>query len=176
VEKFSAGIKARAERIAQRAGRPFVYVAAGQASKEARVRKLLEEKPVKEGLVCVLSCVEPCQTFTVRRDRESRHLHLYFYFVDRDFGLMHVRLQTWLPLTLQVCVNGRESLARQMQREGIEYEQKGNCFTHIADLARDQALLDRLLELPWAQILSRWARAVNLWLAAGARPHLRRYY
>jgi len=107
VGKFSAGTKVRAERVAQRAGRPFLYAASGQASKEALVRKLLEENPVKEGLVCVLSCVEPCQTFTVRRDRESRHLrlaprqakclHLYFYFVDRDFGLMHVRLQTWLP-------------------------------------------------------------------------------
>jgi hypothetical protein len=72
VEKFSAGIKARAERIAQRAGRPFLYVAMGQTSKESLVRKLLGEKPVKEGLVEVLSCVEPCRTFTVRRERESR--------------------------------------------------------------------------------------------------------
>ena len=105
VEKFSAGIKVRAEQIAQQAKRPFLYVASGQASKEALVRKVLEEKPVKEGLICVLSCVEPCQTFTVRRERESRQLrlvprdakclHLYFYFLDRNFGLMHLRLQTW---------------------------------------------------------------------------------
>ena len=94
VQKFSAGIKKRAEQIAQRAGRPFQYVPSGKTSKEALVRKLLEEKPVKEGLICVLSCVEPCQTFTVRRDREKRPLrlvpreaaclHFYFYFVDRD--------------------------------------------------------------------------------------------
>jgi hypothetical protein len=123
VERFSRGIKVRAEQLAQRAGRPFMYVASGQASKEALVRKLREEKPVKEGWACVLSCVEPCQTFTVRRDREKRQLqlvpreakcrHLYFYFVDPDFGLLHVRLQTWLPMTIQVCVNGREWLARQ---------------------------------------------------------------
>ena len=77
----------------------------------------------------MLSCVEPCQTFTVRRDREKRQLrllpreaaclHFYFYFLDRDFGLMHIRLQSWLPLAIQVCVNGRDWLARQMQREGI---------------------------------------------------------
>jgi hypothetical protein len=72
VEKFSAGIKQRAEQIAQRAGRPLQFVPSGKASKEARVRKLLAEQPVKEGLICVLSCVEPCQTFTVRRDREKR--------------------------------------------------------------------------------------------------------
>jgi len=186
VEKFSAGIKKRAEQIAQRAGRPFQFVPSGKTNKEALVRKLLEEKPVKEGLICVLSCVEPCVTFTVRRDREKRQLrllprdatclHFYFYFLDRDFGLMHIRLQSWLPLAIQVCVNGREWLARQMQREGIAFAQKDNCFTQIADLERAQALMDRLVNLPWAPILNRWAQAVNPWLAAGARPRLRRYY
>jgi hypothetical protein len=108
--------------------------------------------------------------------REAKCLHLYFYIVDRDFGLMHIRLQTWLPLTIQVCMNGREWLARQMQRAGIEYEQKDNCFTRIADLPRAQALMDRFVQLPWAQRLNRWARRVNPWLAAGARPRLRSYY
>ena len=88
---------------------------------------------------------------------------------------MHIRLQSWLPLSIQVCVNGREWLARQMQREGIAYEQKDNCFTHIGDLPRAQALMDRLVNLPWAQILNRWAQAVNPWLAR-ARPRLRSYY
>jgi len=186
VEKFSAGIKKRAQQIARRAGRPFQFVPSGKASKEALVRKLLEEKPVKEGLICVLSCVEPCKTFTVRRDREKRQLrlvprdatclHFYFYFLDRDFGLMHIRLQSWLPLSIQVCVNGREWLARQMQRAGIAFEQKDNCFTQIADVPRAQARMDRLVTLPWAELLNRWAQAVNPWLAAGARPRLRSYY
>ena len=186
VEKFSAGIKKRAEQIARRAGRPFQYVSSGKVSKEALVRKLLEENPVKEGLICVLSCVEPCQTFTVRRDREKRQLrllpreaaclHFYFYILDRDFGLMHIRLQSWLPLSLQVCINGREWLARQMQRQGIAYQQKDNCFTQIADLPRAQALMERLVNLPWAKLLNRWAQAVNPWLAPGARPRLRGYY
>jgi hypothetical protein len=125
-------------------------------------------------------------TFTVRRDREKHQLrllprdatclHYYFYFVDRDFGLMHIRLQSWLPLAIQVCVNGREWLARQMRREGIAFEQKDNCFTQIADLPRAQALMDRLVNLPWAQMLNRWAQAVNPWLATAARPRLRSYY
>ena len=186
VEKFSRGIKQRAEQIAQAAGRPFLFVSSGKLSKEALVRKLLEENPVQQGLICVLSCVEPCQTFTVRRDREKRQLrllprqaaclHFYFYFLDREFGLMHIRLQSWLPLSIQVCVNGREWLARQMQRRGIAFQQQDNCFTQIADLPRAQALMDRLVTLPWAKLLNRWAQAVNPWLAAGAHPRLRGYY
>ena len=59
---------------------------------------------------------------------------------------MHVRLQTWLPFTIQVCINGREWLARQMDCAGIEYEQQGNCFTSIEDVPRAQRILDRLTE------------------------------
>jgi hypothetical protein len=72
VEKFSAGVKARAEQIARRAGRPFLYVPSGQASKEALAREVLKRDGIEEGLICVLSCVEPCPSFSVRRDRASR--------------------------------------------------------------------------------------------------------
>ena len=186
VEKFSAGVRKRAEEIAKRAGRPLIYLTASRTDKEKLVREVMERDGIEEGLICILACVEPCQSFSVHPNREKRELelvarerkclHLYFYLVNRDFGLMHIRLQTWLPLTIQVCVNGREWLARQMKRAGIEYEQKDNCFTSIADPVRAQALMDRLGDYPWAKWLNRWARWVNPWLGAQARPQLRGYY
>ena len=186
VEKFSAGVRRRAEAIAQRAGRPFLYLGWSRVDKEKRAREVMEQDRIEEGLVCILACVEPCQSFSIRRDREKRQLqlvarerkclHLYFYLLNRDFGLMHIRLQTWLPLSIQVCVNGREWLARQMKRAGIKYEQQDNCFTAIADPARAQALMDRLVDYPWAKWLNRWAQWVNPWLGAQARPQLRGYY
>jgi len=127
-----------------------------------------------------------CQSFRVHPNREKRELQwvarqrkclqLYFYRIDRDFGLMHLRLPTWLPLRLQVCVNGREWLARQMQRAGIKYQQQDNCFTSIADPEGAQRLMDRLGEYPWARWLNRWAEWVNPWLGPRARPRLRGYY
>jgi len=186
VEKFSAGVRRRAEAIAQRAGRPFLYLGWSRTDKEKLAREVMERDRIEEGLVCILACVEPCQSFSIRRDREKRQLqlvarerkclHLYFYLLSRDFGLMHIRLQTWLPLSIQVCVNGREWLARQMKRAGIEYEQQDNCFTSIADPARAQALMDRLGDYPWAKWLNRWAQWVNPWLGPQARPQLRGYY
>lgn len=186
VQRISAQIKAQAERMAQEAGRPFLYLASAQVSKEEVARELVKRDQIQEGLVCVLSCVEPCQTFGIRRDRESRHLklvpqerkclHLYFYYLDREFGLMHIRLQTWLPLTIQVCVNGREWLARRREQVGIAYEQKDNCFTRIADLPRAQALMDELVERRWEKVLNAWARRVNPWLAPQAQPAWRGYY
>jgi hypothetical protein len=186
VQRISARIKAQAKRMAQEAGRPFLYLASPQRSKEEVAQELVKRDQIQEGLVCVLSCVEPCQTFGIRRDRDSQRLklvpqerkclHLYFYYLDREFGLMHIRLQTWLPLTIQVCLNGREWLARRMHQVGIAYEQKGNCFTGIADLPRAQALMDELVERRWAKVLNAWARRVNPWLAPQVQPRWRGYY
>src|SRR6266852_5153992 len=136
VERLSRRIKDHAEALAQKHGRPFDYLASSAISKEDRAHTIMKRDSIREGLVCVLSCVEPCQTYSLRRDPATKHLvltpaerkclHLYFYFVHKDFGLMHVRLQTWLPFTIQVCINGREYLARQMDRAGIGYEQRDN--------------------------------------------------
>ena len=178
-------LKSQAEALAAQAKRPFRYVASSRLSKEDVAREILRTDPIAEGLICVLSCVEPCQSFTVRRDQATRHLqlvsqerkclHLYFYYLDRDFGLMHVRLQTWLPCTLQICVNGREWLARQMARASLGFQQADNAFVALADPTRAQTLADRLLDWPWASWLQRFARQVNPW-ACAKRTALKPYY
>jgi hypothetical protein len=66
---------------------------------------------------------------------------------------MHLRLQTWFPLQLHVCLNGREWLARQMTAEGLGFTQAGNRFTQLADPPRAQALLDAQLRVNWAGLL-----------------------
>lgn len=175
VQSFTNQIKAHALRMAEEQQRPYEYLSSAAISKEEKARAILERDQVSEGLVCVLSCLEPCYSYQVRGDRASKQLrlvwepskcqHFYFYYQDRDFGLMHVRLQAWFPFTIQICVNGREWLARQLSRAGIAYTKDGNCFTEIADLKRAQALLDSLNELNFARVLSAFARRVNPWLS-----------
>ena len=46
-------------------------------------------------------------------------LHLYHYWIDPEFGFMNASLQTWFPFHIQVCLNGREWLARQMDRVAL---------------------------------------------------------
>jgi hypothetical protein len=65
--------------------------------------------------------------------------HFYHYFMHADFGLMHVRVQSWFPFTVEVCLNGREWLARQMDRAGLRYQQADNCFIKLKDAAAAQA-------------------------------------
>jgi hypothetical protein len=171
VQRLSEGLKTHAIGIAADAGRPYEYVTSAAVRKDDRAREIAARDGITEGLVCVLTCVEPCRSFTIRRDREAQRLrlvagerkclHVYVYLLDPDFGLMHVRLQTWLPFTIQICLNGRAWLAACLRRAGVAFTQVDNCFTRIADVARAQALADDLIDWPWERWLRRWGHWVN---------------
>ena len=79
----------------------------------------------------------------------GRCLHLYFYWLHEQLGFLHIRLQTWFPFLIQICLNGREWLGRQMDKEGIAYRQEDNCFPWIADLERAQALMEQQQRTDW---------------------------
>ncbi len=121
-----------AEQVAQQAGRPLEYCTSSSEDKQAEALRMAERDGITEGLVCILRCVEPCQSFSIRWDRhghvglraeQRKGLHLYYYYLDREFGLVHVRVATWLPFGIHVCLNGREYLARRMSKAGIGFEQ-----------------------------------------------------
>lgn len=61
---------------------------------------------------------------------------------------MDLRLQTWMPFNLFLCTNGREWLARQMEREGLRYLRRDNCFIWLQDCQRSQSLLQEQVDLP----------------------------
>src|SRR5262249_9139605 len=63
--------------------------------------------------------------------------------------------QTWFPFLINVCLNGRQWLARQMAKAAIEFEQKDNCFTWIKDWDKAQALADQQLQTQWPETLER---------------------
>ena len=46
-------------------------------------------------------------------------LHFYHYFEDPTFGRCHVRVQSWYPFTIDICLNGRAMLARQMDQANL---------------------------------------------------------
>jgi hypothetical protein len=154
-----------AQAVAEAAGRPYQYLQSPTVSKEEVAVGIAQRDGVTEGLVCVLACVEPCMTYDVQRNRALKRLvlvrrrrqcrYFYFYFMHREFGLMHVRLQSWLPFEVQVCINGRSYLQRQLDRAGIGYEKRDNGFARIDNLRRAQKIMDRLTHRHWQGILNR---------------------
>lgn len=65
-------IRQRAAVDAVEAGRPVIYLNSSQESKEEIARAIAERDGVREGLICVLTCVEPCYYHSVGRLRLLR--------------------------------------------------------------------------------------------------------
>ena len=170
-EGLTTMIREEVESTAKSLDRPTSYLHSSTVRKEDVARKLLKEHPVKTGLVCILSCVEPCMTWQVFRSkkeqtqelrrRPGKCLHYYFYFLDPSFGWMHVRLQTWMPYTVQICFNGREWLAKQLDTGNIRYQRADNCFLSLEDVERSQQIMDSMGTLPWRSVLDRFVSTVN---------------
>ena len=143
------------------------YVNSSTESKEELVTRLVRQHQVPDdfsGIVAVLSCVEPCGTFGVYRNRAQQKLelrsmfrkclHYYLYIRHPKFGLLHIRIQSWFPFRVQVCMNGREWLAKQLDAAGIAYVRQDNAFGWVADFEAAQRLLDEQGRTNWPEMLS----------------------
>jgi len=171
VKKTSAIIKDHARMVAEKFGRPHIYLQSPGASKDEIAREIARKDGVTDGLVCVLTCVEPCKSYEIYRNKETKELelvnrrrqclHMYFYCMDRDFGLTYVRLETWFPFNIQIGFNGHGYLARQMDKAGIAYERADNCFTWIEKPEAAQKLADKMLHTNWPRLLAVFARRIN---------------
>jgi hypothetical protein len=164
-------IRQRAADDAKQAGRPLIYLNSSQDSKEEMARQIAQRDKIQEGLICVFTCVEPCYSFSVGPNREkqrlelryglSKCLHQYHYLLDPQLGFLSVRLQTWFPFSMHVCLNGREWLARQMDAAGLGYVRRDNCFTALEDVAAAQRLMDDQLRVNWRGLMQRLTRQVH---------------
>jgi hypothetical protein len=179
VEQQSEALVAHAKALGQEAGAPYLYLQ-GSHSKEKLIQDTIRQRGLSEGLVAILCCQECCRTVKLLHDEGRPRLAyrprpqrvLYFYYLDANFGLIHVRLQTWFPFAMQVYVNGHDWLARQMARERLGFVQQDNAFTQLDDPVKAQELADRFPRLPWVKTLEGWARRVNplldhAWLKPG---------
>jgi hypothetical protein len=157
--------------LARQLGRPVQYLTSAASNKEDIARRIAAADHIDHGLICVLTAVEPCWSFEIVRDRTSKRieaepryrkcLHLYHYQIHPRFGFMSARIQTWLPFRIQICVNGREWLARSMDAAGLHYLRRDNCFAWLEHPERAQRLMDRQVRSDWPTLLSRIARSLN---------------
>lgn len=157
-------IRSASEQVAHDCQRPIHYLNSSSIDKEEYARNIAKKDNVKKGLICLLSAVEPCMTFDLYKNREKKTLDvvarerkclwLYHYMVHPVLGFMHARIQTWLPFTIKICINGREWLSRQMDEERIGYKRRSNCFIDIENILRAQEFLDTQLKTDWPALLN----------------------
>ena len=171
VEKVSQRLREASWAEAEAWGRPVKYLPSGQTDKDEMARGIAHQEGVTSGLVCVLTCVEPCWSYEIHRNRETKKLELppryrkclflYHSQLHPQLGWMNARIQTWFPFPIQICLKGREWLSRQMEAAGIEYVRQDNCFPWIGDWQKAQRLMDQQLKANWPKLLNGIAGQLN---------------
>lgn len=166
--KISERLKEHLRGLVEQAGAPFRHLPKKERM-EKEARRIAEEKNIHEGIVCGFSCLETCSSYRLAfgkgRPRLKKDFRrstvVYVYLIDPVLGLLHVKLQLWFPLTMQVYVNGHEFVARKLKAAGIRYTMHDNAFTWIEDMEAAQAFAHRLTKQNWSKLLHRLARHFN---------------
>ncbi len=141
----------------------ITYLPSAAVDKEAYARRIMAKRGVTTGDICMFSTVEPCSSPLLKGNKATKQLELqiasrkciwiYHYWNDAELGFGHTRLQTWLPLSATICINGRHWLERQLIREGIGHVKDGNCFVSIDDYTRAQELVKQQQRSNWPKLL-----------------------
>src|ERR1035438_8185339 len=168
-KKQSALLKEHAHQLAKQAGDRPVIPLTRKTRKEEFAHQLAHKDCITEGLICVFSVQESCSSFKIAYGKGRPHLRksqprcvvFYFYYLDPEFGLLHIRLPTWFPFTIQVYVNGHEWLARQMTKHKIGFVPYDNAFLKIDNFDKAQQLADQLPRYKWRRFLDALAKQIG---------------
>jgi hypothetical protein len=76
--------------IAEQEGRPYVHLH-GKVRKDDLAKQIAERDHIEQGLICILSVLEPCRTFSFGSKNSKpfvasarrKCLFLYFYFIQQ---------------------------------------------------------------------------------------------
>jgi hypothetical protein len=163
-------VKSHVKSTVLAAGAPFRHLPSKEPMEE-QARQLARARNVREGIVCGYSQLETCRTFRLERSEALGRLRLrpdfrkctvlYVFLRHAVLGLIHVKIQTWLPLTMQVYVNGHDVLAKKLEQLGIRHALHDNAFTWLEDVRAAQRCADRFVKLKWPKLLGQLARQFN---------------
>lgn len=148
---------------------PVVRFERGQR-KDDVANQRRKERGTDEGVVFLGIAQERCKSFkgTKRVDpagvisfdfsRQSVFVnHLYFYLEDRDWGPAFLKMATYVPYEVKLCLNGHEWVKKQLDKEKITFESLDNGFLSCADPDRLQKLCDQLGPEAIESFFERWS-------------------
>src|SRR6266516_1882226 len=89
--------------------------------------------------------------------RQSVYVNqVYFYIQDREWGPAFIKVGTYLPYPVRVCLNGHEWAKQQARQVGRGFTSLDNGFLACADPARLQRICDRLGPDDVQRFFDRW--------------------
>ena len=148
---------------------PFVEFERG-ASKDAFVAPYRTRFTAPEGVVLVGVAQEKMRSFKAHKRPGRGHTpvfdfsrqpvavnHYYFYVQDRAWGPAFLKIGTYLPYPVKLCLNGHEWVKQHLRRNRIRFESLDNGFLSCADPLALQAACDALGPADVQAFFDRWS-------------------
>lgn len=150
--------------------------------KDDRANRLRRERGIRGGVVFIGVAQEKAKTFSGKlmpekgkgwfeytRDKSVYVNHYYFYVDDEEFGPAFVKVCSYAPWALKVCLNGHEWAKRQLDKLGIGYTSLDNGFLECADPQALQKVCDSLGQQQIEAFLARWLERLPMPLTSADR-------
>ncbi len=128
------------------------------------------QRPLADGVVVIGAAQEKMRAFKAhKRSGPGKAVsfdfsrqwvavnHYYFYVQDPDWGPAFLKLGTYLPYPIKLCLNGHEWVKQQLRRAGVAFDSLDNGFLACADPIRLQTICDRLGPADVQAFFDRWA-------------------
>lgn len=140
--------------------------------KDEVAKKMRRKHPRHGGVVFVGIAQERAQAFKGSKKKKNTQgfvdfdfsrqpvfvKHYYFYLDDEEFGEGFIKICTYFPFGLRICLNGHEWAKRQLQKKGIAFESLDNGFWQCQDPQRLQNICHRLGPQEIMSFLGRWQK------------------
>ncbi|HEY2295613.1 MAG TPA: hypothetical protein VGM86_33325 [Thermoanaerobaculia bacterium] len=160
---------------------PLIHFERGER-KDDRANEIRRERGIRGGVVFIGVAQEKAKTFSGRkvpgkganwfeytRDKTVCVNHYYFYVDDEEFGPAFIKVCSYAPWALKVCVNGHEWAKRQLAKKGIAYKALDNGFLECADAEAPQEVCDALGPQDVEAFLARWLERLPMPLTSADR-------
>jgi hypothetical protein len=177
LERFVGAIK----QYATIHGIPLITFERGQR-KDDVVGDYRARRPMTDGVVVIGVAQEKMRAFKAHKlpargtavsfdfSRQSVAVnHYYFYVHDPDWGPAFLKMGTYLPYPIKLCLNGHEWVKQQLRREGLAFDSLDNGFLACPDAARLQTICDQLGPADVQAFFDRWAARLPAPLTARDR-------
>jgi hypothetical protein len=165
-EKFREAVKA----LAERDGIP-IYPFRHKEKKDDLANEFRRQRPVRDAIVFIGVAQEKAQAFNGRkvngqfrfdRDKTVYVNHYYFYIDDEEFGPLFVKVCSYAPWSIKLCLNGHEWAKRQLDKRGIRYEALDNGFLSCTQPTKLQEICDSLGPEDIDRVFRKWLGRIPL--------------
>jgi hypothetical protein len=102
--------------------------------------------------------------------RQPVYVNQYYFSVqDREWGPAFIKIGSYLPYPVRVCLNAHEWAKQQARGQGLAFDSLDNGFRWCADPTRLQRICDRLGPTDVQRFFDRWTRRLPWPLTAADR-------